>query len=218
MRKIWENTKARKCMIILGLILAAVFAFFYLRFIFQTGIWYSNIFWQRSRDVDSGWHATVNGDDIELIRRVVDHEIEVTYRCNGEDEVYRVHKDKKTHSTVVTYGGEVVYDEPEMGVMVYVENADMETRKTAKLRLVAFIGLHPEDGMRGNPVWLFGVVIALVILAIDLRWPDFFFYMRHFLTVRDPEPTDFYRFGQNLGRCGLVIMIIVWLMMGAAQG
>ena len=167
--------------------------------------------------MDAGWHAEVNGDKIELIRRVTDDGIEVTYRCNGVDKVYIVSEGKDPFSSVVTYDGEVVYDGSEMDVEVYAGNMDDEV-KVPELRLVAYIGLHPEDGMRGNPIWLWGVVIAIVILAIDLRWPDFFFQLNHFLTVKDPEPTDFYRIGQNFGRCGLVIMVIVCLMMGAAQG
>lgn len=216
MRRIWENLKVRRWILILGLGVAAVFAFFYLRYIFQTGIWYSDIFWKRSPGVNAGWQATVNGDDIELIRRVTDDEIEVTYRCNGVDEVYFVSEGKDPFSSVVTRDGAVVYDGSDLDVEVYA-GGDVSEIRIPKLRLVAYIGLHPENRMRGNPACLIVFVFVSVILAIDLRFPDFFFQMRHFLTVKDPEPTEFYRMGQNFGRCGLVIAAVVCLILGASQ-
>ncbi len=63
--------------------------------------------------------------------------------------------------------------------------------------------------MRGNFVYVFCIVFIALFLAIDFRFPDFFFQLKHFLTVEGGSPTDFYRTTQWIGRIVLVILATV---------
>lgn len=45
---------------------------------------------------------------------------------------------------------------------------------------------------RGNPSALFVAILLLIILLVDIKFPKFFFYTKHFLSVEDPEPSELY--------------------------
>jgi len=45
---------------------------------------------------------------------------------------------------------------------------------------------------RGNPALFFIAMLFLVILLVDIKFPKFFFYTRHALSVDNPEPSELY--------------------------
>ena len=63
---------------------------------------------------------------------------------------------------------------------------------------VAALATFSTETIRGRFGFLFIAVVMIVITAIDIKYPLFFFHLRHWLTVRDPEPSEFYLFMQRL--------------------
>lgn len=49
-----------------------------------------------------------------------------------------------------------------------------------------------DENFRGNVPMMLVAGLILLIWIIDLCFPRFFFTMRHWITVKDPEPSDFY--------------------------
>lgn len=63
------------------------------------------------------------------------------------------------------------------------------------------------------PVIMFFIV--LVILLIDIKFPLLFFKLHNFMSVRNPEPSDFYIFMQKIGWYIIYpIFLIILLFMG----
>lgn len=75
------------------------------------------------------------------------------------------------------------------------------------------VGYGVEKRGEIYPVIMFFIV--LVILLIDIKFPLLFFKLHNFMSVRDPEPSDFYIFMQKLGWYIIYpICLIVLLFMG----
>lgn len=56
-------------------------------------------------------------------------------------------------------------------------------------------------------------IFLFILTIIDIKDPMLFFRLNHFLSVRDPEPTDFYISMQKVGwvvmpLLGIVLMIV----------
>lgn len=73
-----------------------------------------------------------------------------------------------------------------------------------------------EYDIRGNPEMMGGVLVMLVVLILDIVFPNLFFLLSHGLAVENAEPSDFHRFGQMFGRIICVIMIVVLIVAGFA--
>lgn len=66
-------------------------------------------------------------------------------------------------------------------------NKDFE----ASLKSVADFAVGANT-IRGKYELLAFAILLFVITAIDIKYPLFFFTLKHFLTVNDPEPSDLY--------------------------
>jgi hypothetical protein len=96
--------------------------------------------------------------------------------------------------------GESVVDEDELiQVQVNGENPYNSEYKIP-LKNVVDIAYFANDTIRGKFVFLLFAVILFAITLIDIKFPLFFFKLRYFLDVRNPEPSDFYLFIQGLSR------------------
>ena len=65
-----------------------------------------------------------------------------------------------------------------------------------------------DTDTRGNFPMMFYALLIAIFLAIDIKYPDLFFLLKHRLHVDGGSPSDFYRFGQKAGRVISVIAII----------
>jgi hypothetical protein len=63
---------------------------------------------------------------------------------------------------------------------------------------------------RGNFEILFVAIIFFVVTIIDINFPLFFFKLNHFLSVRDPEPSEFYL---TMQRASWVIMPLIGIIL-----
>lgn len=111
-----------------------------------------------------------------------------------------------------TYVGEGTYED-EYGVFIHKNNtivdeffnstiiimdpkpfpANYEVPLTSLCRIVL-----DKDTSRGNPLYLFFAIYLSIITLIDFLFPLFFFKLKNFLHVRDPEPSDLYETIQEI--------------------
>lgn len=66
-----------------------------------------------------------------------------------------------------------------------------------------------EDNVRGDFAALTVLLISVLVLVLDLIFPNLFFYLSHGLAVDGGEPSGFYRFGQTVSRV-LLGLLIIW--------
>jgi len=74
------------------------------------------------------------------------------------------------------------------------------------------IVLGENEKIRGNVGLLLIALVIIAVMAIDIKWPLFFFTLKHFLSVRDPEPSDFYLKMQKVGWVAMPVIAMVILV------
>lgn len=67
-------------------------------------------------------------------------------------------------------------------------NADYKV----SLKNTADLAMFLNETIRGRHGFLLLAILLFVIISIDIKYPLFFFRLDHFLSVKDPEPSDFY--------------------------
>ena len=75
----------------------------------------------------------------------------------------------------------------------------------------------PDTSVRGSWTLYFAALFVTVIGALLTAFPETSFYLSHFLSVRDPEPTDLYYACHKVGCVIYVIFVFVMYIMGATQ-
>lgn len=71
-----------------------------------------------------------------------------------------------------------------------------------------------NDAIRGDVRYLFVAVLSIFITAIDIKFPLFFFNLRHFMYVEDPKPSELYISIQRIS--WYVFSIIAFVLLIAA--
>ncbi|MDE7326617.1 MAG: hypothetical protein K2N63_10110, partial [Lachnospiraceae bacterium] len=66
---------------------------------------------------------------------------------------------------------------------------------------------------RGNLTNMIFILISALVLLLDICFPRLFFYLRHSLSVSNPEPSDLYYFFQKIGRVALLVLIGFLMLM-----
>lgn len=214
MKRFLENPAVRRVLLIIGICVGVILAVFYFRYVFTEGIYYNNIFLTRSGDETVVYSGTVNDRPMELLRQVDTRmDVQVTYRYDGVEKVYKVHGDlEMAFELIVTCEGEVVYrggQAPEMSVSG--DTSVAQSREALPEMGLVIRAAMDEPDFRGSPVWGIFFVISVAFVGIDIRWPDLFFDLRHWMTVKDPEPTDFYRVCQKAGRVITLAVGVIFL-------
>lgn len=214
MKRLWEKPGVRRALCIIGVCAGVILAVFYFRYVFTEGIYYNNIFLMRSGGETVVYEGTVNDLPMELVRQVdASIDVLVTYRYDDIEKVYKVHGDlEMAYELIVTCDGEVVYrggQAPDISIVGDGSEAQPDS-KLPGMWLVIQVA-RDEPDFRGSPVWGALSLIIMVIVLIDIRWPDLYFDLRYWMTVVDPEPTDFYRACQKAGRVIALVAVVILL-------
>jgi hypothetical protein len=87
-------------------------------------------------------------------------------------------------------------------------NADHKIYLTNIVKLATF----ENETIRGNAELFIIALFLIIITAIDMKFPLFYFELRHFLSVKDPEPSDFYITMQRISWYAYPIIIFILLI------
>lgn len=116
-----------------------------------------------------------------------------------------------------TKGRPVLFDkngEPWMNdmfrVVVGTESQYNNQYKIPIINVVEFATFDRET-IRGNYEYLIIAIILTIYILIDIKYPLFFFTLRHWIDVKDPEPSEFYIMMQHIGWavCPIIIVILM---------
>lgn len=81
------------------------------------------------------------------------------------------------------------------------------------LKNVADFATFSNETIRGKYGFLGVAIFLFALTLIDIKYPLFFFYLRNFLEVKDPEPSDFYLTMQRISWyvypiIGMILLIV----------
>jgi len=118
-------------------------------------------------------------------------------------------KYNKDSPFLIDNNGEPLMD---YGQIIVNEENPYNEGYTIPIKNVVDMATFSNDTIRGRYEYLILAAILFIFTAIDIKFPLFFFNLRHFLNVRDPEPSDFYIAMQRIGwyvypAIGVVLMI-----------
>lgn len=68
--------------------------------------------------------------------------------------------------------------------------------------------------IRGNWELMLTAVLLLIFIAVDIKWPLFFFLLSYHLSVKDPEPSELYISIQHISWIVIPIISLVLLIAG----
>ena len=75
------------------------------------------------------------------------------------------------------------------------------------------LAVADKYNIRGNLMMLILILLFAVVLFVDIKFPNFFWILEHRLDVDGGEPSDWYRFGQGVGRVILAVGILVCVIL-----
>ena len=218
-----ENNMKKKLYYILGASATLILLAIYLFALTRRGVWHGDTFLYLQKD------ETYAGEGLYY-----DYHMSITEKEDGTDILFSV--DDMAHSYFVQapdrwniliyedeeliFDGSYQYgfmmsDDEELDIQIVAHTSStlLEVPKKEEL-FPSKADLYEwatmvKPGVRGNFGYVICLALALIVLAVDVCFPDFFFHLRHFLHVEGGTPTDFYRISQWIGRVIMIIMAIV---------
>jgi len=73
---------------------------------------------------------------------------------------------------------------------------------------IFYLAGNPAIVARGSWMLYAVMVVISLLLAVEIAFPETLFYLNHFLSVRDPEPSDFFWAMHNIS-CGVLPIIVL---------
>lgn len=220
--RIWQTYK-RQC-VIGGIALAVILILVYFYFLFQTGIWYNDVFLVRQTD------GSFKGAGYALSVTPTPEGTDIVFTANDETRTYSVvniqnsgvefyQNGTLTHTMQVEQMGDffILIDEngeAELPFRISYSNQNEDDLFPTNHELYGWTR-EIQTGIRGEPMFLFFAALFGVPLFLDIHYPDLFFELRYRRYVDgDCEPNAYYRFWQKIGRVILAILIAACLVMG----
>lgn len=224
-------SKYKKQCITIGVVLAGALLAVYLKAMLFAGLWHGDAFLYRQDD------GSFKGSDIyaeySLTIKPSDYGTDIDFSVNDKKKKYQIkYKDIETNAEVEivedgktifkgeTFGsvdGWMLLDDdfksPD-GIVVHVGNhvPTEDELFPGYTQLYNWAVLDRVD-MRGNPAMLFLILIFAAILFLDIKFPNLFWILEHGLEVDGGEPSDWYLFGQKVGRIVMPIGILVCVVL-----
>lgn len=223
--------KHKKPCIIAGIVIVAVLLIVYLRAIFIPGLWHGDTFLYKQDD------GSFAGSDIyaEYMLKIkpAEYGTDIEFSVNDKTNHYQVKYDNNDlnrnvevfENGTVICKGQAIGDENNwfvinnetgssdlISVRVGNETPTEEEIFPNYSRLYNWSVSEKYD-TRGNPLMLFLIAILAIILFLDIKFPNLFWILEHRLEVDGGEPSDWYLFGQKVGRILMPIGILVCVIL-----
>ncbi len=192
------------------------------------GIWHRDTFLYRE---DNGSFKGNNAhSEYEMNISPLSDGAEVTFRVNDTLRSYRIVSDEYGRNVEIFEDGISVFkgqasgrgddviliDEGEGFVdftVTMTTNDDFFTVPEDSEQFPSYTSLYRRaikqvTDTRGNFLMMLLAAITAVLLIVDLRYPDLFFHLKYMWHVDGGSPSEFYRFGQKLGRIIDAVLIV----------
>ena len=218
----------KKLCIIFASILATVLLAFYLYAACLPGIWHRDTFLYLQDDGSFSGNSSFFDYEMNISQNNTGSDI--TFRVNDTVRTYRIISDEYGRDVEIYEDGVSVFkgqaagrgdsamlidnDEGLVDFSVSVSTSnDFFTVPNEEEQFPSYTALYvhamrENTDRRGNLLMAFFALLIAVFLIIDLKYPDLFFYLKYMWHVDGGSPSEFYRFGQNIGRIISVVAIV----------
>jgi len=222
--------KYKKQSVIIAIILTLILFVIYLRALFLPGLWHSDAFLYLQEDssfIGSDFYA-----DYKMVIKSADYGADIDFSVNDKTKHYQLKYDKtKMNMDVEIFEADkLLFKGQAFGIgdewLLHSEDSespdnivvqtgtipDEEELFPGYTRLFNWAVSEKTD-TRGEPYMIFFILIAVVFLALDIKFPKLFWTLEHRLSVYGGEPSDFYIFGQKVGRIIMLLAILVCMVL-----
>lgn len=219
--------KYKKIFMAGGAVIAACLFIVYLCVLFKPGIWHNDAFLYRNDD------GTFAGSDIYADYKMeiaeADYGKDINFSLNDKKFYYQLKCGDGTKVQVIKDGetlfdgdafrsGDawILLDESEELIDVVINRYGSTPTEEELLpnRTMLYNWAMAEDlDTRGEPVMILLILIIAVILFLDIKFPQLFWFIEHGLSTTGGEPSAFYYFGQKIGRIVMTVAIIACVIM-----
>lgn len=217
----------RGCIIVGGMLAIALFAL-YLHALLQPGFWHREAFLYLQDDGRFVGNDDFSVYQMELVREDLKTDIffsvDETRRHyqvlqNADDKNVQIFEDDvQVFRGVVMKIGDAYFLENEnkelvnpITVIAGGVKPDLEEQFPGYTQLYNW-AISEDCEVRGNLMYLFYAIIAMLVLLLDVIFPNLFWNISHALAVDGGEPSAFYRFGQVTSRVFLLLTIFVCMI------
>ena len=219
----------KKLCIIVGVILAVSLLALYLYAAFLPGVWHRDAFLYQQKD------GEFTGSDLYAEYKMnIDNKengAEIDFSVNGIEKNYKVDFNLNDMSAQISENDTLVFEgkavsmgdsyilmdnnnEPLNMVTVIVGGVTPEAEELFPNHTRIFnLAVADKYNIRGNLMMLILILLFAVVLFVDIKFPNFFWILEHRLDVDGGEPSDWYRFGQGVGRVILAVGILVCVIL-----
>lgn len=220
--------KYKKQCIWAAVALGVILLILYLHAILRPGLWYRDTFLYQQKD--GAFDGSRGSVHYRMEISPMDGGKEILFSVNDQQRRYQIHTAPENarifEDGVPVFSGKVL--NPDLGILED-ENGELVgfgVTVTFSNALPEISDLFPSLSQlyqwavgenhehRGQPVVLLCVAVLAIILAVDIIFPDFFYFLRHGLEVDGGEPSDIYRFNQKIGRGAMAVGILIFLALG----
>lgn len=215
--------RRKKPLLAAGGLLAALLLALYCEALFRPGYWYDGIFLARQQSGVFSGQSDRAACTLQMEK--TESEAMLSFTLNGETRNYRVLFGSDGASAQIYENGTLAFSGQAIPMgdwyLLTDENGDFDPVEVwggggmtepppefpSYEQLYTWAASDRCEPF-GEPVFLLPLVLLAVCLAVDIRFPNFFFLMRYGLEVDGGEPSDWYRAGQKFSRVVLVLAML----------
>lgn len=222
----WISGHKKQCIIALGII-AVILAVLYFRALFLPGLWHGDTFLYKQ--ADGSFTGSDFYGDYKMVIKEAEFGTDIEFSVNDKTNNYQVLFEEydferkvevlENGNTIckgkaMDLGGYYVVFDDETGssdvisIRVEDEIPDEEELFPTCSRLYTW-SVSDKTDIRGNLYMVFLILIFGIILFVDIKYPNLFWFFRHGIDVDGGEPSDWYRFGQIIERVILSLGILI---------
>lgn len=188
--------------IIIASILIALIVL-YFRVFFAPGIYFEDIFLKQSV-IDSEIHYVANrsyGDYKIIVKGLRDNDSSAVVIYSLPNDINREYTVNFSDASNWSLGIDNIQDKDGIVIFNGVYNTDskfLTTKSThtldyrVTLKNIVDLAYSSNVTIRGQYRGLFMALLLFTVTAIDIKYPLFFFNLKHYITVREPEPSEIY--------------------------
>lgn len=223
--------KHKKICMVLGGLLLSILLVLYLYLLFLPGVWLRNSFLIHR---DNGYFTCADiHANYKMRITSTDNQTNILFSVNAKSKQYKIINEKNLINIYEDDNLVFQGSAHRMGDSFWLVDKDVSFEEyfQTSLEQETFSQVTPVDedlfpsyswlyGLsvmekyetRGEPSILLIIVLTLLILVLDIAFPDLFFQLKYGLAVDGGEPSDWYRRSQIIGRYILVVFIIAFMI------
>lgn len=230
-----ENRKSRTILLVILIVLVI----FYFKVFFTRGAFFNDIFLKKETGVNETYYTgkTNHGDIKITVKReeTTYDKSEVIYSFPNNNTKHFIVNYKNEYNwddyieNITDEKGNILFEGIYIKGSPYLhgKNGDIIFRTNYDYRFDVLIGgktyelplvnvmefaTYEIERIKGEAEIMAVALLLLFIVAIDIKYPLFFFTLSHFIDVKDPEPTDFYIFMQKVSWVVIPLISIILLI------